>query len=113
MTPTLFQSMAALTIAVACLVLHPDVQRRAQAEIDAMVGRERLPTFDDRAHSGDILYDPYAADGKFHSHDRDNNTDVSGRLTRRKTCIHRGRMQRDVAMASYHTYRSAARSAEG
>ena len=30
------------------LVLFPRVQRRAQAELDAVVGRDRLPTFDDR-----------------------------------------------------------------
>jgi len=32
------------------LVLFPRVQRRAQAELDIVVGRDRLPTFDDRAH---------------------------------------------------------------
>ena len=31
--------------AMAC---YPDVQRRAQAEIDSVVGRGRLPTFGDR-----------------------------------------------------------------
>ena len=30
------------------LVLFPHVQRRAQAELDAVIGRDRLPTFDDR-----------------------------------------------------------------
>jgi hypothetical protein len=30
------------------LVLYPQVQRRAQAELDDVVGRDRLPTFDDR-----------------------------------------------------------------
>jgi len=30
------------------LVLSPQVQRRAQAELDVVVGRDRLPTFDDR-----------------------------------------------------------------
>ncbi len=29
------------------MCLHPDVQRRAQAEIDEKVGRDRLPSFDD------------------------------------------------------------------
>ena len=28
---------------------HPDVQHRAQAEIDRVVGRHRLPDFEDRA----------------------------------------------------------------
>jgi len=30
------------------LVLFPQVQRRAQAELDAVIGRDRLPTCDDR-----------------------------------------------------------------
>jgi Cytochrome P450 len=30
------------------LVIYPDVQKRAQAELDLVVGRDRLPTFDDR-----------------------------------------------------------------
>ncbi|KAI3611715.1 cytochrome p450 [Moniliophthora roreri] len=30
------------------MCLHPDVQRRAQAEIDEVVGRDRLPTFEDK-----------------------------------------------------------------
>src|SRR5579863_7937454 len=30
------------------LVLFQQVQKRAQAELDAVVGRDRLPTFDDR-----------------------------------------------------------------
>ena len=31
------------------MVLFPDVQKRVQAELDAVVGRKRLPTFEDRA----------------------------------------------------------------
>lgn len=31
------------------MLLHPNVQKRAQAELDSVVGRERLPTFADRA----------------------------------------------------------------
>jgi cytochrome P450 len=27
---------------------YPDVQKRAQAELDSVLGRDRLPTFDDR-----------------------------------------------------------------
>ena len=38
-------SMLSLFLA---LVLFPQVQRRAQAELDAVIGRDRLPTFDDR-----------------------------------------------------------------
>ena len=30
------------------LVLFPQVQRRAQAELDAVIGRDRLPKLDDR-----------------------------------------------------------------
>ena len=30
------------------LVLFPEVGKRAQAALDAVVGRDRLPTFDDR-----------------------------------------------------------------
>ena len=35
---------------VLALVLFPQVQRRAQAELDAVIGRDRLPSFDDRPH---------------------------------------------------------------
>jgi len=30
------------------VLLHPDIQSKAQAELDAVTGRERLPTFEDR-----------------------------------------------------------------
>ena len=30
------------------LVLHPEIHKRAQDELDVVVGRDRLPTFDDR-----------------------------------------------------------------
>jgi len=33
---------------ILALVLSPHVQKRAQAELDLVVGRDRLPTFDDR-----------------------------------------------------------------
>jgi cytochrome P450 len=29
--------------------LNPDIQKKAQEELDAVTGRERLPTFEDRA----------------------------------------------------------------
>ncbi len=32
------------------MVLHPDVMHKAQAQIDKVVGRSRLPTFSDRAN---------------------------------------------------------------
>ena len=31
------------------MVLHPDILRKAQAEIDAAIGKSRLPTFADRS----------------------------------------------------------------
>ncbi|EIM86329.1 cytochrome P450 [Stereum hirsutum FP-91666 SS1] len=40
-------SMAALTGAMVALIHHPHVQARAQAEIDLIVGRDRLPNFTD------------------------------------------------------------------
>lgn len=30
------------------MAMYPNVQRRAQAEIDAVIGLNRLPNFDDR-----------------------------------------------------------------
>ncbi|KAI0278789.1 CyP450 monooxygenase [Russula aff. rugulosa BPL654] len=42
---TTVSSMYSLFLA---LVLFPHVQRRAQAELDLVIGRDRLPTFDDR-----------------------------------------------------------------
>lgn len=36
-----------MSIALLALLLHPDVQERAQAELDRVVGRERLPDFAD------------------------------------------------------------------
>lgn len=29
------------------MLLYPEVQRKAQEQLDAVVGRDRLPTFDD------------------------------------------------------------------
>jgi cytochrome P450 len=29
------------------MVLNPDIQRKAQAQVDAVVGKDRLPDFDD------------------------------------------------------------------
>jgi cytochrome P450 len=39
--------MASLFLA---LTLYPDVQKRAQAELDFVLAGDRLPTFDDRPH---------------------------------------------------------------
>lgn len=44
------QTAAALTVFMLAMCLYPDVLRRAQAEIDAVVGRDRMPTFADRPH---------------------------------------------------------------
>ena len=30
------------------LVLYPEVQQRAQAELDSVISRDRLPTYDDK-----------------------------------------------------------------
>ncbi|KAG1855560.1 cytochrome P450 [Suillus subluteus] len=38
-----------LMIFALAMVLYPDIQRRAQGEIDSVVGGDRLPTFEDRA----------------------------------------------------------------
>jgi len=35
---------------ILAMILYPDVQRKAQAELDAVVGQERLPQFSDRKH---------------------------------------------------------------
>jgi cytochrome P450 len=42
---TTVSSLSSLFLA---LVLYPEVQKRAQAELDTVVTRDRLPTFDDR-----------------------------------------------------------------
>jgi hypothetical protein len=42
------QTVTTITILFLALVIYPEVQKRAQAELDAVVGRDRLPTFDDR-----------------------------------------------------------------
>ena len=47
LTPT-FETVSAMYSLFLALVLFPQVQRRAQAELDVVIGRDRLPTFDDR-----------------------------------------------------------------
>ena len=37
--------MASLFLA---LILYPEVQKRAQAELDSVISRDRLPTYDDK-----------------------------------------------------------------
>jgi cytochrome P450 len=43
------QTTSSITTFLLTMVLFPDVQKRVQAELDAVVGRKRLPTFEDRA----------------------------------------------------------------
>lgn len=40
-------SSSAITICVMAAAVYPDAQRRVQEELDRVVGRERLPTWDD------------------------------------------------------------------
>ncbi len=35
---------------VLAMLKYPEVQRRAQEEVDSVVGKDRLPTFEDREH---------------------------------------------------------------
>ena len=43
-----YQTYSTLQAAFLALSLYPDVQKKAQAELDAMIGPGRLPTFEDR-----------------------------------------------------------------
>jgi Cytochrome P450 len=43
-----FETISSMYSLFLALVLFPQVQRRAQAELDVVIGRDRLPTFDDR-----------------------------------------------------------------
>lgn len=47
LTP-IFETASSISSLFLALVLFPQVQRRAQAELDVVIGRDRLPTFDDR-----------------------------------------------------------------
>ncbi|KAG2368721.1 cytochrome P450 [Suillus spraguei] len=38
-----------LMVFVLAMLIYPDVQKHAQAEIDSVIGRDRLPTFEERA----------------------------------------------------------------
>jgi hypothetical protein len=44
----IFETVSSMYSLFLALVLFPQVQRRAQAELDVVIGRDRLPTFDDR-----------------------------------------------------------------
>ncbi|KAJ7312302.1 cytochrome P450 [Mycena albidolilacea] len=41
-------TVAVLGTFALAMLLHPDIQKKAQLEIDSVVGRDRLPTFDDK-----------------------------------------------------------------
>jgi len=43
-------SVAAIMTFVLAMLKYPEVQRRAQEEVDSVVGKDRLPTFEDREH---------------------------------------------------------------
>lgn len=44
------QTVSALSTFIIAMVLHPDVQRKAQDELDSVIGMDRLPNFQDREH---------------------------------------------------------------
>ncbi|KAG8738177.1 hypothetical protein FRC10_007170 [Ceratobasidium sp. 414] len=44
-----FQTVASLEVFVIAMIRHPEVQVKAQTEIDRVVGTKRLPTFEDRS----------------------------------------------------------------
>ncbi|EIM79365.1 cytochrome P450 [Stereum hirsutum FP-91666 SS1] len=48
-----FLTVSAITSFFLAMLINPEVQRKAQAEIDKVVGSSRLPTFDDR---DDLVY---------------------------------------------------------
>ena len=43
-----FQTIAAVQAFFLTMAMHPDVQHRAQEEIDTVIGPDRLPDFNDR-----------------------------------------------------------------
>ena len=43
------QTAGSLSVFILAMTLYPEIMRRAQAQIDAVVGRDRLPNFGDRA----------------------------------------------------------------
>ena len=49
MTVTLIKTALVLQTFFFRMQEHPEIQRQAQAELDAIVGRDRLPTFSDKA----------------------------------------------------------------
>src|SRR5579863_5138307 len=45
---TIHQTVAALMSLLVAVLLSPDIQKKAQDQLDSVTGRERLPTFEDR-----------------------------------------------------------------
>ena len=45
---SIIETISSMTSLFLALVLFPHAQKRAQAELDVVVGRDRLPAFDDR-----------------------------------------------------------------
>jgi hypothetical protein len=43
-----YQTVSSLMSLFVAALLHPEIQKRAQHDVDAVTGRERLPTFEDR-----------------------------------------------------------------
>ncbi len=43
------QTVSSISSLFVALTLYPEVQRRAQAQIDSVVSRDRLPTLDDKS----------------------------------------------------------------
>lgn len=44
----MYQTMSSVGSFLLMMVLHPDAQSKGQEEIDRVIGRNRLPTFEDR-----------------------------------------------------------------
>ena len=45
---SLFQTSHTLLAFVVGILIRPEIQKRAQEELDTVIGKERLPTLDDR-----------------------------------------------------------------
>ena len=45
---TIMQSLSSVGTLIYAMMLHPEVRRKAQAELDRVVGRDRLPSLADR-----------------------------------------------------------------